>query len=97
MSLIDWSDPEEMFGLLVEYVADEQNVAQDAKRRRFLSGLQRQLEHLQASFGELSPLEAINKLRAIHRGVEEEFENDPVVEHVDACVTELERIHAGTA
>lgn len=93
VSFIDWSDPEEMFGLLVEYVTDEESEAEDSKRRRFLASLKRQLEDLQQCFGGLPLVECINALRAIHRGVEEDFENDPVVEHLDACVNELERVH----
>jgi hypothetical protein len=82
-----------MFGLLVEYVADEQTEVGDSRRRRFLSGLRRRLEELQQMFGELAPVDAIESLRAIHRSVEREFENDPVTGHLDACVVELERIH----
>jgi hypothetical protein len=93
MSLIDWSDPEEMFGLLVEYVMDEQNEAGDSNRRRFLSGLKRQLLELQELFVKLPPVDAIKALRAIHRSVAIEFENDPVAEHLEACADELQRIH----
>jgi hypothetical protein len=93
LSFIDWSDPEDMFGLLVEYVMDEQNEAEDSKRRRFLSGLKRQLEEMQELFVNLPPAEAVNALRAIHRSVAKEFENDPVAQHLEACASELQRIH----
>lgn len=44
MSLIDWSDPEEMLGLLVEFVADEADASQcDVDRARFLTALSREL------------------------------------------------------
>jgi len=33
MPFIDWSDPDEMFGLLVEFVADEKAEAEDEDRR----------------------------------------------------------------
>ena len=33
MSLIDWSDPEEMLGLLVEYIRDELIEEQRDRRR----------------------------------------------------------------
>jgi hypothetical protein len=93
MSFIDWSDPEEMFGLLVEYVADEQHRAEESARRAFLSRLRRQLEELQERFEARPPVEVLDALRAIRRSMEDEFESDPVVEHLSACVEELERIH----
>ena len=92
MSFVDWSDPEELFGLLVEYVADERSEADDADRRAFLSRLRKQLQDLQPVF-ETGPLvEATNALRAIHGSIGVEFEADPVVEHLSACVEELERV-----
>ena len=50
VAFIDWSDPEEMFGLLVEYVTDEGAEAEDSRRRNFLSKLRRKLEELQERF-----------------------------------------------
>ena len=97
MSFIDWSDPEEMFGLLVEYVADEQSEAEESTRRAFLSRLREQLEELQESFEALAQVEAINSLRTIRRSISEEFETDVVVEHLTACVEELERIRNSAA
>jgi len=97
MSFIDWSDPEEMFGLLVEYIADEQSEAEESTRRAFLSRLKGQLEELQESFAALTPVEAMNSLRTIRRSISDEFETDVVVEHLTACVEELERIHNGAA
>ena len=93
MSFIDWSDPEAMFGLLVEYVADEQCEATESTRRAFLSRLRQQLEELQEHFEALPPVEAIDALRAIRRSISGEFETDSVVEHLTACVEELERVH----
>ena len=92
MSFIDWSDPEEMFGLLVDYVADEQGEAEDSTRRAFLSRLREQLEALQESLEALPPVEMIHALRAVGRSIGDGFETDPVVEHLSACVEELERV-----
>ena len=40
MTFIDWSDPEGMFGLLIEYVADERNESVgDSVRQKFLTQL----------------------------------------------------------
>jgi hypothetical protein len=94
---IDWSDPEERFGLLVEYVTDERADAEDSGRRRFLSELKVALEAVQERFGLLSPVERIDSLRSLRRAVDEDFERDPVVEHVDACIEELERVHESSA
>jgi hypothetical protein len=97
MSFIDWSDPGAMFGLLVEYVADELSEAEESTRRVFLSRLRRQLDELQVVFEALPPVEAIDALRAIRRSIDDEFEMDAVVEHLSACVEELERIHESGA
>jgi hypothetical protein len=93
MSLIDWSDPEEMFGLLVEFVLDERNdETQDMARRRFLSKLCDDLSAHQDGFGSLSHAARMRLLRGIQQSIDEEFTADPVVEHLVACGTELERI-----
>ena len=97
MPFIDWSDPEEMLGLLVEYVIDEQCDAEDSARRAFLSRLRKPLEELQASFEALPLVDAITALRAIRRSVGDEFETDAVVEHLSACVEELERVREGVS
>lgn len=91
MSLIDWSDPAEMFGLLLEFVADEQSEAEDATRRAFLARLRQQLESLQTSL-ETSPEIVATALRSIHQSVPAEFRADDVVQHLNDCVVELERI-----
>ena len=97
MSFIDWSDPEEMLGLLVDYVADEHGNAEESTRRAFLSRLREQLEELQESFEALPLAEVITALRTIRGSVSDEFETDLVVEHVSACVEELERVREGVA
>lgn len=93
MSFIDWSDSEEMLELLVEYVADERGQAHgDPERRRFLAMLHSALGALQERFGTLVPAEATEALRAMRASIDAEFEDDPVIEHLEACVAELERI-----
>ena len=94
MSLIDWSDPDEMFGLLVDYVADEAHQADDSSRREFLSTLMNRLEALQERIEQM-PLGAfITSVRAVRDGVEPGFEDDPVVQHIGDCIEELERVQA---
>jgi hypothetical protein len=94
MSLIDWSDPVEMFGLLIDYVADEAHGTEDAGRRMFLSRLTRELEALQERFEQLPLGAVISCALAIRREVEPEFEDDPVVGHLGDCIEELERVRA---
>jgi hypothetical protein len=92
MAYIDWSDGDDMFGLLVDYFYDARSDAEDPKRRSFLSGLIRDLEALQERFDALPGVEAVSRLREIHDSVDEEFSEDPVIEHLAACADELERI-----
>jgi hypothetical protein len=92
MPFIDWSDPEGMFDLLIEFVADERSSARDAKHRQLLSKLLTDLSALQMIFMALSPSERVASLREIRASLDGELENDPSVEHLEACVNELERI-----
>jgi len=92
MSLIDWSDPDEMLGLLVEYVADEAVAAHDdADRAHFLTELSRELDAMaDRDFESVEGIELA--LRELHDGQPREFAGDPVLTHVAACVEELQRI-----
>ena len=93
MSLIDWSDPEEMFGLLLEFVLDERNQeTQDVARRAFLSKLLVDLSAHLEEFGSLPNAERMRLLRDVQQSIDVEFAGDPVVEHLVACGNELERI-----
>jgi hypothetical protein len=92
MSLIDWSDPEEMLGLLVEYVADETNEpANDRVRATFLRQLSEELTELAS---ELPPDGAAiaRALLAIRNSQPRELFSDPVIVHLDQCIEELDRI-----
>ena len=97
MAFVDFSDPEDMFALLIDYVTDERSEAEDPQRRRFLSGLLDSLAELQERFPVLTPTRRIESLRALHRSLETEFECDPVAQHLEDCAAELERVseHAG--
>ena len=93
VSYIDWSDGEEMFGLLVEFVEDELGEADDdPMRRRFLAKLDSDLMALQERITTMTPEESIDAFEEIQSSIEDEFENDPVVEHLGAFVEELRRI-----
>lgn len=92
MSLIDWSDPDEMLGLLVEYVADEMGASSDdADRYQFLNQLSRDL----AAIADLG-FESIDRieltLREVHDSQPREFASDSVMAHMEACADELHRI-----
>lgn len=92
MPFIDWSDPEEMVGLLAEYVADQRADAGDSQRRRFLSRLLADIARLQDAFGSLSAGQRLEALRTIHASVDRDFGDDEVAGHLAACIEELERI-----
>lgn len=92
MTFIDWSDPEEMLGLLLEYVADEVLVPEnDGDRSDFLRRLLRDLEV--ASGREFAAVDQIaHQLEEIRDMQSRDFLTDPVIAHLDACIEELRRI-----
>jgi len=91
MSLIDWSDPEEMFGLLIEYVDDEAIASHDAARSNFLHELSRELGAVaDRGFGSAAGIE--QTLREVHDSQPTEFAADEVMAHMEACIEELHRI-----
>jgi hypothetical protein len=92
MSFIDWSDHEEMLGLLLEYVADEAATSQgDPARVAFLRTLLQRLESVAEA--ELESVRQIaDALREIRSSQFVEFMADPVLDHLDDCMEELERI-----
>ena len=93
MPFIDWSDPEEMMSLLLEYVQDERGEsAGDAHRRRFLSGIVHDLQKLQTRFHRLPAKDQADALRKLVSQCDADFERDPVVGHLEECAGELERI-----
>ncbi|MGH9456603.1 MAG: hypothetical protein ACRD2J_03070 [Thermoanaerobaculia bacterium] len=92
MSLIDWSDPDEMLGLLMDYVADEAVTSHaDRHRGRFLGDLSKELDQL-ADHTPKSVSEVARTLHEIRASQPEEFLSDPVITHLDACIEELYRI-----
>jgi hypothetical protein len=93
MSFINWSDSHEMLGLLSEFVADEQREStHDPARAHFLAGLLEELGELTARIDEMNDDDSIGKLRTLLESANGEFRSDPVLEHVQACIEELERI-----
>lgn len=94
-TLIDWSDPDEMLGLLCEYVADEKSDAHDDRERAtFLAELSAELEGLAGRAPGMPADEVIAQLRAIDALQRDDFAGDPVLTHVAACIEELERIQS---
>ena len=95
MTFINWSDSEEMLGLLVEYVADEKAASgNDAARRRFLADLSAELAALAEDGSGISLADTIEQLRALYESRSGEFSNDPVLTHVEDCIHELERLRS---
>lgn len=81
MTLIDWSDPEAMLGLLIEYVDDEAvSTRNDAERPGFLHQLSRDLLTA-AEQGLDAPDQIARSLREIHDSQPREFANDAVMVH----------------
>src|SRR6266487_3879425 len=98
MTFIDWSDSEEMFGLLSEYVADEKTDSHhDRARETFLTELLTELLDVTERLNAMSADEAIERLRAIHHSQADDFVGDPVLAHIEACIEELERIRSQSA
>ena len=93
MAFVDFSDPEDMFALLIDYVTDERSAAEDPQRRRFLSGLLDSLAELQGRVpsADFQPRESSPCARCTAR-LESEFECDPVAQHLEDCAAELERV-----
>jgi hypothetical protein len=95
MTFIDWSDSEELFGLLIEYVQDEKAESNsDLDRRKFLSDLINDLMELKTQFSALSSSDVVSELRNIAESVDSEFKSDPVVTHIQDCIVELQRLNS---
>jgi hypothetical protein len=93
MSFINWSDSHEMLGLLSEFVADERRDSiDDSAREHFLACVLEELGELTTRIDETNDDDSIGKLRMIVQSADGEFRGDPVLEHVQACIEELERI-----
>lgn len=95
MTFIDWSDPEEMLGLLIEYVADERaETREDRERASFLDEVHAELTDLCDKVRAMSPDDVIDRLRAVHGSQIVAFPGDAVLAHVGHCIEELERIRS---
>ncbi len=82
MSILDWSDPEQMVGLLAEYIRDELlEERHDRERLAFLRSLSAAVGSL-ASGADLSDTERLTRLRRIHDSLPPEFADDPVLVHI---------------
>ena len=95
MSFINWSDPEEMVGLLAEYVADERLAEnEDSVRARFLDELTSALMALATHAEDTPTRDLVDRLRDIYDLQGPESGADPVLIHLNDCIEELERIMA---
>ncbi|MGH7587586.1 MAG: hypothetical protein ACRELU_03230 [Gemmatimonadota bacterium] len=98
MTFIDLSDSEGMFGLLLDFVADEKaECEEDPERQRFLSDLLVQLRTLEARLAEVSACVIVQGLKDAYDSVGPEFAGDPVMAHLRDCIEELERVENGAA
>lgn len=95
MTFIDWSDPEAMLGLLVEWAADERMAsAGDSPRGHFLAGLSADLSALADRYDDTPPDELIASLRALYEARNDEVPGDPALVHLADCIEEIERLRA---
>jgi hypothetical protein len=91
MTFIDWSDPEEMLGLLTEYVADARNES-DGERSAYLGALLSDLTELNRH-SDAPPLDELAAgLRRVHASHARDLAGDEVLRHVEDCLDELDRI-----
>lgn len=94
MTFIDWSDSEGIFGLLIEFVADERSDSTgDVSRQRFLSRLLLELNAINERFDRIKPSDVIEGLKAIHDSIAPDFKDDPVVIHLLDCIEQLESMN----
>lgn len=93
MSLIDWSDPDEMLGLLIDYVADEAGASGgDSDRAAWLQDLRGELETIAGDDTD----HLARALREMRNAQPDEFAGDVVLTHIDDCIVELRRISETT-
>ena len=93
MSLIDWSDPDEMLGLLIDYVADEAGASgDDGDRAAWLQDLRGELEKIAGDDTD----HLARALREMRNEQPDEFAGDVVLTHIDDCIEELRRISEAT-
>ncbi|PWT92369.1 MAG: hypothetical protein C5B54_03635 [Acidobacteria bacterium] len=91
MTFLDWSDTEEVLGLLEEYVRDaKQQCGNDVQRRRFLSQLLSRITKLSEDFPNKSSRKVVKGLRDIYDWIGEEYKSDPVTVHIQDCIQEFE-------
>ena len=95
MTFIDWSDPEEMLGLLTEYVADARIESEtEPARSSFLAALLNDLTELNRNSDQVALDDLAGGLRRIHASHARDLAGDPVLRHVEDCLEELDRIRA---
>lgn len=92
MSILDWSDPDEMIGLLAEWLRDAGAGEQrDPRRSRFLTGLSAAVEAI-AEETDIPLEERAARLESVADDHASEFEDDEALRHVRDCIEELSRI-----
>jgi hypothetical protein len=93
VTFIDWSDAEGMFGLFVDFVADERaECDRDPDRLRFLDDLLEQLRNVEAKLSLVPDTATIQSLKGLLEFADPGFADDPVVVHLNDLIDELEEV-----
>jgi hypothetical protein len=96
VQLIDWSDVEGMFGLLIDVLEDERKSCDaDRVRARFLGHLLAELRGLESRIPEMPLSDAIEALAETRDAVDPEFRGDSAVVHLEDCIAELRKADKG--
>jgi hypothetical protein len=95
MTFIDWSDTEEMLGLLAEFIREAKtDCRKDPEREKFLSKLLLDLGAFSGQLEMLTRKQGTDRLRGIYKAIDPEFSDDPVTNHVKDCLEEFERLES---
>lgn len=93
MTFIDLSDAEGMFGLFVEFVADERATCQDdPERLRLVEELLSQLKVLEADLDDIPGPAVLQRLRELRASADPGLAGDRVLDHLDDLLDELENL-----
>ena len=92
LTFVDFSDPEDMFDLLIDYVTDARSEAADSRRREFLSTLLASLEELGDDFAGMLPPSGSLPCASCTARSRPSPRTTRWSQHLEDCAAELERL-----